>query len=765
MTRSALSGLSLADLRDLVGDCQGQTVAIAGHTAAGDGGGGTFDWDESEIGGDDNGMVIRPTLVGVGDPGRWMRLVTEGGTDSAWYGPTRAGLATCVANNRQVHLSRDYDFSSESLKIDVPSDTDIRSNGNRIFGPGFNITGDRVRISFVTFANDEVSGTTPLSGISGTNVEDIEIIDCRFDTSIVSIVNNQDEVRSGVAIRGCVFLGDFTAWTDAAGPNAIYVVGYHDVGITDNRMALTGVYRFLKLQASSFYLLATDEVGDAYCSRVVISGNMLSGSVSAAAKQVIDCYSGVGECVISNNTIMVTGASTIVEQKNDGATGPDSAKTRNLIIADNYLQGDGDRLVFLYGAYGLSYEDGPQLVSIHNNILRHDKDAAAVYAIECRGLHQVSIRGNSIDSINTDLNYYAIRVRNTQSVDVSGNQLAIGSITIDDGANTSTGDPYTLPTQSAIVTGNLLTDFSGLAGVYVNNLSGSQSLIIAANTLHSTSGTAPTQACVYIAATTVDRLLLIGNDGATGLVTYDRFLTSGTTIGLTQETANTWNAVNVRGTAENGSLAFGNAAGELTYNTDVQVVITGATKNLSVGGSLPGNVICDGPAGSDRGFHIRTGGVERWWIRGDSTTETGTGNSGTGLKIGAYDDAGNLLGTVAEVARAANGALTLYRPLAMANAIRHAIQTVTALSATLNMGLHDVARIAHASAQTVTTISIAGSGQRVTLIFTNSNTTIQSNATIKLAGGADVVGSADDVLSLVYDGTSGCWRETGRSMN
>jgi hypothetical protein len=97
--------------------------------------------------------------------------------------------------------------------------------------------------------------------------------------------------------------------------------------------------------------------------------------------------------------------------------------------------------------------------------------------------------------------------------------------------------------------------------------------------------------------------------------------------------------------------------------------------------------------------------------------------------------------------------------------ITNTVAQVSALSATLDMTITDVARFAHPSAQSVTAITPAGDGQRITLMFTNGFTTIANGANVKLAGAANFVGTADDTLSLVYDNTTGAWRETGRSVN
>lgn len=54
-------------------------------------------------------------------------------------------------------------------------------------------------------------------------------------------------------------------------------------------------------------------------------------------------------------------------------------------------------------------------------------------------------------------------------------------------------------------------------------------------------------------------------------------------------------------------------------------------------------------------------------------------------------------------------------------------------------------------------------GQEITILFTTANTTIVDGANLHLSGGANFVGSADDILVLFYDGTS--WYEVSRSVN
>lgn len=70
-------------------------------------------------------------------------------------------------------------------------------------------------------------------------------------------------------------------------------------------------------------------------------------------------------------------------------------------------------------------------------------------------------------------------------------------------------------------------------------------------------------------------------------------------------------------------------------------------------------------------------------------------------------------------------------------------------------------RVSNSSATVVTNFDNGRDGQQLTLRFTNSNTDVADNSSIKLAGTFSP--STDDTLQLVSD--SGIWYETGRSSN
>ncbi len=89
-----------------------------------------------------------------------------------------------------------------------------------------------------------------------------------------------------------------------------------------------------------------------------------------------------------------------------------------------------------------------------------------------------------------------------------------------------------------------------------------------------------------------------------------------------------------------------------------------ANGNLSSGtNGAEGNLIINGPAGSNRIVAWRTAGVNRWFAYATSVAESGA-NAGSNYRLDAYNDAGTLIGTVMLATRASlavtlGGALTV----------------------------------------------------------------------------------------------------------
>jgi hypothetical protein len=66
-------------------------------------------------------------------------------------------------------------------------------------------------------------------------------------------------------------------------------------------------------------------------------------------------------------------------------------------------------------------------------------------------------------------------------------------------------------------------------------------------------------------------------------------------------------------------------------------------------------------------------------------------------------------------------------------------------------------------ATSITAFPSGAQGQRITIIFSTGNTTLVDAAGLQLAGGANFVASANDVIVLIFSGA--VWYEVSRSVN
>jgi hypothetical protein len=89
--------------------------------------------------------------------------------------------------------------------------------------------------------------------------------------------------------------------------------------------------------------------------------------------------------------------------------------------------------------------------------------------------------------------------------------------------------------------------------------------------------------------------------------------------------------------------------------------------------------------------------------------------------------------------------------------------TYTASSTTPSVSGTNLLSITNAAATTITNFTNGTQNQVVTIYFNDGNTTIQSNANIRLTGGVDFTGTQYDTLVLLYIGS--IWLEISRSVN
>jgi hypothetical protein len=93
-------------------------------------------------------------------------------------------------------------------------------------------------------------------------------------------------------------------------------------------------------------------------------------------------------------------------------------------------------------------------------------------------------------------------------------------------------------------------------------------------------------------------------------------------------------------------------------------------------------------------------------------------------------------------------------------------RTLTDLAATPNVGWQDQSatklfKASNTAATSITGLTGAQAGEEISLLFTNSNTTLVHSASFRLKGGANVTPVFGQTVRIYYDGAT--WYETGRS--
>lgn len=130
----------------------------------------------------------------------------------------------------------------------------------------------------------------------------------------------------------------------------------------------------------------------------------------------------------------------------------------------------------------------------------------------------------------------------------------------------------------------------------------------------------------------------------------------------------------------------------------------------------------------------------------------------------AFTDTATVAASNVDIASGANNArveLLCGSPPSKRFVLTSALPTLAVNSATPSVSEGDAYLVANTAATTITTLQDGYAGKELSLIFTDANTTVQDNSTLRLAGNFN--SSADDVLRLVCDGVR--WYEVSRSVN
>lgn len=131
-------------------------------------------------------------------------------------------------------------------------------------------------------------------------------------------------------------------------------------------------------------------------------------------------------------------------------------------------------------------------------------------------------------------------------------------------------------------------------------------------------------------------------------------------------------------------------------------------------------------------------------------------------------DGANWVGETGDTARISMGVGTTDSPtftsLTLSGLLSNStITTLTDGDTTPDVNTTNIYKTSNTGATVITAFDNGVTGQEITIIFTDANTTITDGANLNLQGATDFTSTADDTMKLIWDGTS--WWELSRSLN
>lgn len=259
---------------------------------------------------------------------------------------------------------------------------------------------------------------------------------------------------------------------------------------------------------------------------------------------------------------------------------------------------------------------------------------------------------------------------------VTGTVKSTAGFVFPDGTTQTTANGVTAPTSTLYTPANGVTNWSigsynvGFVQVFKNNLR-----LVPVVDFQATDGTTLT---VTTAATGRDRyevltsvvyspsVVFAPTSYTTSITSGQSLITTNYNVGCVWVFKNNMKLLPADFTATNGStITLTNASDS---STDVYEVVTFQPFAVSgmlplTGGTMTGNIIRSGAAGTWRGFQFATSGTARWGIGENQVAESGS-NVGSNLSFDRYDDTGTWVDTPFSINRA-TGLVTLSQGLIM----------------------------------------------------------------------------------------------------
>lgn len=192
-----------------------------------------------------------------------------------------------------------------------------------------------------------------------------------------------------------------------------------------------------------------------------------------------------------------------------------------------------------------------------------------------------------------------------------------------------------------------------------------------------------------------------------------------------------------------GTWARGLDLSGATFTADISGIGGGVNFGAALSGSSLAGLKFESTGASTNIAQVTGTGINARFRYNDTTQTFAMGSSSVGDKFSVHASTGDTTSS----GRFRNSVITSF----------------ASGDTTPSVASSNLFKTANSAATTITAFDDGITGQRITILFTDANTTVTDGGSVKLQGAANFLSTADDTMTLVFDGTS--WFEEARSVN
>lgn len=448
----------------------------------------------------------------------------------------------------------------------VEGDGDIRSVSTSLF------TGHANNI-YLKNLNLELFPATTNSAphiMSCTNYNNLSFERCSMKNGRVSHINNTLSRRTGFSMKGCTMSVNFSDVEHIVEQNdAVTVMGIDGVVVEGNDFDINYVHRGFKFTESSANTTSTIS---AYNTRNIIFEKNKVKAITDSGKQLIDCYKGCENLLLSGNNIEISGFNTCIENK----TGEEQSFKLNFKIVHNTIKTDNEA-ISMQGTVGSSVITNGE--AGHQNILVFDNDIETSYVgierfpVTIRFYHDVQVIGNRFTHASKNPEVIQVEVLSSKRSLVMANTLFDGCLRVRKVITNHNGVSYAEKFESCTISENTLHNANGgtleYAPISVNGINAPNGQVTISNNpvniVAPISGTAKAQSYISLVDATLGNVILSGNNGRGYQAIAENVKNITSTITKTTVGLNSWDELR-KAAAQSDSTATDVAGIVADYN-------------------------------------------------------------------------------------------------------------------------------------------------------------------------------------------------------